>query len=560
MSTYGTLLKVTSFGESHGKAVGCVIDGFLPNITINFELIQKQLDRRRPNQSKLTSNRNEKDKLIVISGFENNITLGTPITFLIYNEDIKRENYAPFTNIPRPGHGDYTYFMKYHVKSKSGSSRFSGRETATRVAAGACIEQWLNNFYNCTIISYVHSVGNIKIPDNVSKILEKNPPSRVLIDTYGCVKYNEKKRIFMDYFNNTYDINGCTICEHTQGENLMEHPTSDVQNNRSNGDKRVSNRCNISNDNRYVCCDMASLNDSVNNAECSNIRSNGDNTSEWVELQTRCPHPHTAIQMCSHILQLKDRGDSIGGIATCIIKNAPIGIGEPIFDKMEAELAKSILSIPAVKGIEFGSGFNGSYMLGSEHNDIFIPLCNGEKEQIFEEDEEEEKKIKKENLYTYNDEKREEGNRCNFAKEEKNFPKNNFDNAHENLDATEEKIAVSKVRTDASNVRTNVSNKSTLLITKTNNCGGILAGITTGNNIVFRSAIKPVSSIQIEKETSDFDGKMCTLRVKGMHDCCILPRLPPIIEAASSITIGDMILRQIAKYGDRYLPALKPYN
>ncbi|SOS77491.1 chorismate synthase [Plasmodium sp. gorilla clade G1] len=523
MSTYGTLLKVTSYGESHGKAIGCVIDGFLSNIEINFDLIQKQLDRRRPNQSKLTSNRNEKDKLVILSGFDENKTLGTPITFLIYNEDIKKEDYNSFINIPRPGHGDYTYFMKYHVKNKSGSSRFSGRETATRVAAGACIEQWLYKSYNCSIVSYVHSVGNIKIPEQVSKELEnKNPPSRDLVDSYGTVRYNEKEKIFMDCFNRIYDMNASMLKTDEYNKNTLTIPSID-----NTYINVKTNECNINQvDNNH--------NNYINDKD--NTFNNSEKSDEWIYLQTRCPHPYTAVQICSYILKLKNKGDSVGGIATCIIQNPPIGIGEPIFDKLEAELAKMILSIPAVKGIEFGSGFNGTYMFGSMHNDIFIPVEN--------------MSTKKESDLLYDD-KGEcknmsyhptiQNNKDQILNSTKGFmpPKNdkNFNNI------------------DDYNVTFN-NNEEKLLITKTNNCGGILAGISTGNNIVFRSAIKPVSSIQIEKETSDFYGNMCNLKVQGRHDSCILPRLPPIIEASSSMVIGDLILRQISKYGDKKLPTL----
>ncbi|CDU18921.1 chorismate synthase, putative [Plasmodium yoelii] len=509
MSTYGTLLKVTTFGESHGKGIGCVIDGFLPNITINFEEIQKQLNRRKPNQSKLTSNRNEPDKLIVLSGFDDNKTLGTPITFLIKNQDVKKNLYSNFINIPRPGHGDYTYFMKYNVKNKSGSSRFSGRETATRVAAGSCIGQWLKNYYNIHIVSYVYSVGNIKIPKIINDMFEKWPPSKELVDKFGCVKYNQDKKIFMDYFNNIYDLDGILIFSEKEKNNIIQ------------------------------CNDKKIIKENI----------------EWVILQTRCPHPYTAIQICSCILKIKNKGDSIGGIATCVIQNVPIGIGEPIFDKLESELGKIILSIPAIKGIEFGSGFSGSYMLGSEHNDLFIPL---EKNDAINSYFKEENKCVHPNIneikecYQYEQIKKElEMDNTNDDKKKKNMCKNEYGEKNVCKNEYEEK--------HISNIYCTIPNKHKLLITKSNNCGGILAGISTGNNIIFRSAIKPVSSIQIEKETSDFEGNICTLKVKGMHDCCILPRIPPVIEASSSIVIGDMILRQISKYGDKNLPSISSY-
>ncbi|ANQ09235.1 Chorismate synthase [Plasmodium coatneyi] len=493
MSTYGTLLKVTSFGESHGKAVGCVIDGFLPNIEINFALIQKQLNRRRPNQSKLTSCRNEEDKLIVLSGFDENKSLGTPITFLINNEDVKKENYSSFIDIPRPGHGDYTYFKKYNVKNKSGSSRFSGRETATRVAAGACIEQWLQNYYHCTVVCYVHSVGHIKLPEKIIRNFERNPPSRDLVDTYGAVKYYQRRGTFCDFYGNVYNSDGKLLrgVGVTSGESA---PTDGA---------------------------------------IPNVHERLTDPGEYTLLQTRCPHPFTAVQICSYILKLKEAGDSVGGIATCVVYNVPVGIGEPIFEKMEAELGKIILSIPAVKGIEFGSGFDGTYMLGSGHNDLFSTL-----------DASEERSYQRGWTLTDTlDSKRGEMTQLgSHAGGGTFFEKDDYHR--------------SDPRIDESTDETSPPGDEKLLITTSNNCGGILAGITTGNNIVFRSAIKPVSSIQIEKETCNFSGQKCKLKVKGMHDCCILPRLPPIIEACTSIVIGDMVLRQVAKYGHSKLPSV----
>ncbi|KJP88138.1 chorismate synthase [Plasmodium fragile] len=510
MSTYGTLLKVTSFGESHGKAIGCVIDGFLPNIEINFELIQKQLNRRRPNQSKLTSNRNEQDQLIVLSGFHENKTLGTPITFIINNEDVKKENYSSLINIPRPGHGDYTYFKKYNVKNKSGSSRFSGRETATRVAAGACIEQWLNKFYQCTIVCYVHSVGNIRLPEQIITNFERNPPSRDLVDTYGAVQYDERRGIFIDFFRNVYNADG---------ELLQEGP--------------------------FPTGEAAPTHERINS------------TGEYTLLQTRCPHPFTAVQICSYILKLKEAGDSVGGVATCIVHNVPVGIGEPIFEKMEAELGKIVLSIPAVKGIEFGSGFDGTYMLGSNHNDVFTTLDASQERPYqrgwtltdpLDKKGGEESHVEEGNVFEKND--------CHRCDHTFNRPDHTFNRPDHTFNRSDHTFTRLRHRVDDSMREASPPSDEKLLITTTNNCGGILAGITTGNNIVFRSAIKPVSSIQIEKETCNFFGQRCKLKVKGMHDCCILPRLPPIIEASTSIVIGDMILRQVAKYGHSNLPSV----
>lgn len=524
MSTYGTLLKVTSFGESHGKAIGCVIDGFLPNVEINFDLIQRQLNRRRPNQSKLTSNRNEPDKLIVLSGFDENKTLGTPITFLINNEDVIKKNYSSFIDIPRPGHGDYTYFKKYNVKNKSGSSRFSGRETATRVAAGACIEQWLHTFYNCTIVCYVHSVGNIKLPEQVSKDFERNPPSRDLVDAHGAVKYHQGRGTFTDFFGNVYNANGEFL---RGGEAAPEGATP---------------------------ADGTPTDGNPTDDPLANARERLSDPGECTLLQTRCPHPLTAVKICSYILKLKKAGDSIGGVATCIAHNVPVGIGEPIFEKMEAELGKIILSIPAVKGIEFGSGFDGTYMLGSDHNDLFGTLDVPEEGPCQRGWTLTDALDSKRGEVTPGGSRAQEGtsfekdacHRSGHLSNGSDHPSNGSGNPPNGSDP----------RVDESTRETSPPSGEKLLVTTSNNCGGILAGITTGNNIVFRSAIKPVSSIQIEKETCNFFGEKCKLKVTGMHDCCILPRLPPIIEASTSIVIGDMILRQVAKYGHSKLPSV----
>lgn len=194
-------------------------------------------------------------------------------------------------------------------------------------------------------------------------------------------------------------------------------------------------------------------------------------------------------------------------------------------------------------------------MLGSEHNDLFIPL---EKNDAINSYFKEENKCVHPNIneikecYQYEQIKKElEMDNTNDDKKKKNMCKNEYGEKNVCKNEYEEK--------HISNIYCTIPNKHKLLITKSNNCGGILAGISTGNNIIFRSAIKPVSSIQIEKETSDFEGNICTLKVKGMHDCCILPRIPPVIEASSSIVIGDMILRQISKYGDKNLPSISSY-
>ena len=266
-STTGTLLKVTTFGESHGKGVGVVIDGFPPRISLNQDDIQPQLDRRRPGQSKLTTERDEADRVSILSGVENDQTLGTPIALLVANQDQRPGDYATIQFIPRPSHADYTYHMKYGIHARSGGGRSSARETIARVAAGAIAEKFLYESNGIEIVAWVSAVFNIEAPD---------------IDIHSITR-----------------------------EAVDKTPV-------------------------------------------------------------RCPHQDTAIQMIEAIDGARQAGDSLGGIIACACRGIPAGLGEPVFDKMEAKLAQAMLSIPATKGFEIGSGFAGTRMRGSQHNDPFV--------------------------------------------------------------------------------------------------------------------------------------------------------------------------------------------
>ncbi len=266
-STFGTLFRVTTFGESHGQGVGAVVDGCPPGISLNEADIQPQLDRRRPAQSKLTTSREEADRITILSGVDNGMTLGTPIALMVKNTDQRPGDYRQMRSIPRPSHADYTYQMKYGIQALSGGGRASARETIGRVAAGAIAEKFLSARYAIDIVAWVNSVSTI----------EAAPA---------------------DIFSIT----------------------------RNNVDQNA----------------------------------------------VRCPDASTAQKMIAAIETAKDAGDSLGGIITCVCRNVPAGLGEPVFDKAEAMLAQAMLSIPATKGFEIGSGFAGSRMRGSEHNDAFI--------------------------------------------------------------------------------------------------------------------------------------------------------------------------------------------
>jgi len=261
-NTYGTIFKLSTFGESHGKAIGGVIDGCPAGVELDLEAIQRDLDRRKPGQSAIVTQRKEPDEVEFFSGIFEGKTTGTPIGFAIQNTNQKSKDYSHIKDSYRPSHADYVYDEKYGIRDYRGGGRSSARETASRVVAGAIAKQFLNPL---SINAYVSAVGNIK--------LEADPA--------------------------TVDF-------------------AEIENN-----------------------------------------------------PVRCPDQTKAAEMEAYIKQIRKEGDTIGGIVTCVIKNVPVGLGEPVFDKLHAELGKAMLSINAVKGFEYGSGFEGTSMKGSAHNDLF---------------------------------------------------------------------------------------------------------------------------------------------------------------------------------------------
>jgi chorismate synthase len=264
-STFGKLFRLTTFGESHGAAIGGIIDGCPPRLSIDAECIQAELDRRRPGQSAISSERKETDRIQILSGIFEGMSLGTPIGFVLPNRDADPSAYAPFKDVYRPGHADYVYEQKYGHRDWRGGGRASARETACRVAAGAVARQVLEQLGSMEIVAWVEQVGEISA--------ECSPPSV---------------------------------------------------------------------------------------------------TREQVEASaTRCPCPETAASMEALVLEAKEQGDSLGGRIRCMCRNVPAGLGEPVFDKLEADLAKAMMSIPATKGFSVGSGFSAARMRGSEHNDPF---------------------------------------------------------------------------------------------------------------------------------------------------------------------------------------------
>ncbi|CAG9318018.1 unnamed protein product [Blepharisma stoltei] len=307
MSSFGRVYRVTTYGESHGKAVGCIIEGMPSGFEITQQQIQYHLSRRRPGQSSLTTERSESDTAVILSGIQNNITLGTPICISIANSDTRSSDYSQLSAFPRPGHADFSYRMKYGCNAESGGGRASARETAARVAAGALAINYLEEKHGILIISWVESVENIKLPEDLIWT------DREEIDRLGSIEITTTE----------------------------------------NGDWFYKN------------CEGVSIDKDGNiiNAEIEGQRE---------IVNTRCPNPDAALRIAKKIRDTKIDGDSLGGIIRCKCYNVPSGLGEPCFDKLQALLAHAMLSIPSTKGFEIGSGFEGTHMLGSQHNDCFL--------------------------------------------------------------------------------------------------------------------------------------------------------------------------------------------
>jgi chorismate synthase len=261
-NTFGKIFKLTTFGESHGKAIGGIIDGCPAGVSVDFDKIQYEMDRRKPGQSKIVTQRKEPDTVEFLSGIFEGITTGTPIGFMIHNNNQKSKDYEHIKNSYRPSHADFVYDKKYGFRDYRGGGRSSARETAARVVAGSIAKQFISGVqFN----AFVSGVGELKL---------KNPH---LVNDFSSVESNP----------------------------------------------------------------------------------------------VRCPDPKMAKDMEELIKQIRKEGDTVGGMITCVIKNVPIGLGEPVFDKLHAELGKAMLSINAVKGFEYGSGFEGASWRGSKHNDLF---------------------------------------------------------------------------------------------------------------------------------------------------------------------------------------------
>ncbi len=353
-SSIGKRLVLTSFGESHGKCVGAVLDGCPAGLGLEEKDIQKILDLRRPGQSSITTQRKEGDKVEILSGVFRGHTTGAPISMIIWNKDHDSKAYDDLKSKLRPGHSDFPAMIKYKkFNDYRGGGRFSGRLTATFVMGGVIAQKLLKESLGVETHSYTLQIGKIR------------------------------------------------------------------------------------------------MNRSLNSKMIKSIYSN----------DVRCPDKIYAKKMKDRIIQARKKGDSLGGIIESITTNLPTGIGEPIFSSIESDLSKAIFSIPSVKGIEFGSGFEGSASFGSENNDLYVM-------------------------------------------------------------------------------------KKGKIITKTNNAGGILGGLSTGMPIVMRVAFKPASSIAKKQVTVDIKTKRATiLSIKGRHDPCVVPRAPPVVDSLVSLTLADLALQ-----------------
>lgn len=356
-SIFGQLFRISTWGESHGGGVGVVIDGCPARVSISEEIIQRDLDRRRPGQSKIVTPRAESDQCEILSGVFEGQTLGTPISIMVRNKDARPSAYEEMSQKYRPSHADYTYDAKYGIRNWQGGGRASARETIGRVAAAAVAKQVLARLApELEVVAYVKTIQDLEAQVD---------PETITMDQVE-----------------------------------------------------------------------------------SNIVRTGD--------------PNAVEPMIERIEEVRADGNSIGGVVECVVRGVPPGLGEPVFDKLDAILAGAMLSLPATKGFELGSGFAGTRLTGRDHNDPF--------------------------------------------------------------------------RMDGDRVRTS-SNRS----------GGIQGGISNGEPILFRVAFKPTATIMTPQDTVSVHGEDTTLKGRGRHDACVLPRAVPIVEAMTALILCDHLLLQRAQ-------------
>ena len=366
MSTFGRVFRVTTFGESHCKGVGCIVDGVPPNMDLTEADIQPQLTRRRPGQSRITTPRDEKDQVTIYSGTEKGITLGTPVMMLVNNLNVKPKDYSEMLKVPRPGHADYTYQVKYGIRAASGGGRSSARETIGRVAAGAVAEKFLRQCYGVKIVSFVTSCGTVDIDeDAMGENLESW--TRDQVDVMGqlrIVRGSKWKQLNME----SGDFEDKDAMDAAQKEIDEKDEAAFVA---LSDEAGAGAAAYLSHSGTVYDRNGVELKD----VDVGKLRSQV--TEELVNL--RCPDPSSACKMATLIRRVKSEDDSTGGTAICVCSNVPAGLGEPSFDKLEAMLAHGMMSLPATKGFEIGSGFSGCKLRGSQHNDAFAPKMGTKK-------------------------------------------------------------------------------------------------------------------------------------------------------------------------------------
>ena len=448
-NTFGTLFRVTTFGESHGAAIGCIVDGCPAGLLFDLDYIQHELDRRRPGQSSIVTQRKESDTVQVLSGVFEGRTTGTPIGLMIPNEDQRSRDYDHLAEAFRPSHADYTWQAKYGYRDHRGGGRSSARETAARVAAGAIAKLFLKT-QGVDIQAYVSQVGHLATTSDYLQL----------------------------------DL---TLTE-----------TNDI----------------------------------------------------------RCPDPALAEKMIQLIKKVRKAGDTIGGVVSAVIRGCPVGLGEPVFDKLHADLGKAMLSINAAKGFEYGSGFEGVKMLGSEHNDLFSPPLpprrGGELDSGGAED-----STNLVDSFSPPLPPRRGGELDGGGAED---PTNLVDSFGPplpprrggELDSGGAEYPTNLIEPDSGGAAGRGVIGSPPLrgggggATLTNHSGGIQGGISTGMDIYFRVAFKPVATIMRDQPSINAAGEAVTVKGKGRHDPCVVPRAVPIVEAMAALVLADALLRQRA--------------
>jgi chorismate synthase len=345
-NTFGKIFRVTTWGESHGLAVGALIDGCPPLLPLTAADIDMALARRRPGVQPHATSRREPDRVEILSGVFEGLTTGTPLSLIIFNRDVRSQDYEELREVFRPGHGDLTYQAKYGIRDHRGGGRASARETAARVAAGAVAQKVLDR-HNIHVVAFTLEFGGVR-------------------------------------------------AHRLEESTIWDNPFA-------------------------------------------------------------CPDPEAVPAMAARVQEVKDQGDSVGGIVEVLVQGCPPGLGEPVFDKLDAALAQALMSVGAIKGVEIGSGFAAARLLGSQNNDPIGP--------------------------------------DGFA---------------------------------------------------SNQAGGILAGISNGDDLVVRAAVKPIPSIAQEQDTIDVHGQARRLKIKGRHDVSAIPRIVPVLEAMVRLTLADFLLRQKA--------------